>query len=236
MPTIADASASILRNPAPVLMIDTCILVDIIRAPQRAAKLRGCIKGAVELRRMALASPPECYLVIGSFVGIEWTKHADRTRIDLEEHLRALDEGFNHYREACGHLQIDSGIKTTLNYVALPQALYELSLDLRNSAIDLDAQDEIRLKAFARAADNIPPSRKGGEIKDSTILEECLEICRNLRAAGFGDRLVYCTSNTADYCDVNKIHAQIEAEFLPLTIDFVTSLPWAVNQLKTKID
>src|ERR1019366_1558478 len=137
-----------------------------------------------------------------------------------------------HFHDACGHVGIAPGARPSFESSGLPVALHSLSSDLLRRAIRLDSQDDTNLRAFARAAWNVPPSRKGGEIKDSTVLEECLELCRKLRAAGFAHKLVYCTSNTADYCEGGKLHGQLLAEFSSLTISFVTSLPWAVSELK----
>lgn len=232
MPSISDAAASILAAPAPVLLIDTCSLVDIIRAPKRALELKGCIENAVELRRMLGTGPPECHLVVGSFVPGEWAKHADPTRDELESHLKFLDEASSHFQEACGHVGIDPGAMPSFASSVLPNVLHTLSEQLLRQATHLAAQNDTDLRAFHRAAANVPPSRKGGEIKDSAILEECLELCRRLRAAGLTEKLVYCTSNKADYCDAGKLHAQLEAEFAPMSIKFVTSLPWAVRELK----
>ena len=79
-----------------------------------------------------------------------------------------------------------------------------------------------------------PPSQKGGEIKDSTILEECLEVCRLLQAAGFPRKRLFCTSKTDDYCDATKsLHPALAAEFGPVGLGFATNLPWAVHELKT---
>jgi hypothetical protein len=236
MPSIADATAQILAAPAPVLLIDTCSLLDIIRAPKRALKLKGCIKNAVELRRRIKAAPPECHLAVGSFVPAEWAKHADTIRDELQRHLKSLDEASSHFHDACGHVGIATGARPSFEPSQLPATLHRLSSDLLKHAIQLDAQDDTNMKAYTRAANNVPPSIKGGEIKDSTILEECLEVCRNLRKAGFADKLVYCTSNTTDYCQAgNNLHTQILADFSPLDVRFVTSLPWAVSELEVRV-
>src|SRR5262249_31933475 len=66
MPTIADAAAQVLAAGVPVLFLDTCSILDVIRAPARG--LANCVEAATELLGMATGSPPSCSLVIGSFV------------------------------------------------------------------------------------------------------------------------------------------------------------------------
>ena len=51
MPSIADAVAQISAAGLPVLLIDTCSLVDVIREPLRPDELRGCVEAALELLR-----------------------------------------------------------------------------------------------------------------------------------------------------------------------------------------
>ncbi len=46
MPSIADIVAQIQAGGLPVLFADTCILLDVIRAPLRPAQLPGCVEAA----------------------------------------------------------------------------------------------------------------------------------------------------------------------------------------------
>ena len=79
---------------------------------------------------------------------------------------------------------------------------------------------------------NIPPSKKSGQMKDCVIIEECLELCRQLRATGFVKKAVFCTSNTDDYCDVTKaLHPTLDVEFAPVGLSFTKNLPWAVHEV-----
>jgi hypothetical protein len=101
MPSVIEATATILAAPAPVLLVDTCSLVDVIRAPKRHSELKGCVPSAVELHRMVSANPPECHLVVGSFVREEWTKHSHPTADELQRHLDFLAEASQHVCGVC---------------------------------------------------------------------------------------------------------------------------------------
>jgi len=118
--------------------------------------------------------------------------------------------------------------------VGLAAALHALSRGLLNASLRIDPHNDTNMRAFARAATKTPPSRKGGEIKDSTIVEECLEVSRQLHAAGFPRKRVFCTSNTNDYCDTgSSLHPTLAADFAAVGLSFVTNLPWAVHEMKT---
>ena len=72
MPSIADVVTRIQAAGVPVLFADTCILLDVIRAPLRPADLQGCIEAAQELLQLLTFPPVRCTLVVASFVPREW--------------------------------------------------------------------------------------------------------------------------------------------------------------------
>ena len=49
----------------PVLFLDTCILLDVMRAPLRPLELSGCVEAAQELLQLALLPPARCTMVVG---------------------------------------------------------------------------------------------------------------------------------------------------------------------------
>ena len=51
MPSLTNAAAQLHAAGLPVLFMDTCSVVDVIRGPIRPDKLRGCVEAAVELTR-----------------------------------------------------------------------------------------------------------------------------------------------------------------------------------------
>ena len=67
--------------------------------------------------------------------------------------------------------------------------------------------------------------KKGGELKDCTIFEEYLEVCRLLQAGNFQRKAVYCTSNTNDYCDPGATpHPDVAADCAAVGLTFTTVL------------
>lgn len=78
MPTIAAAQAQLHAVDRPVLFLDTCVIIDIIRATMRC-KGTTFVRSAVELRTMLTSAPPSCALVIASVVPTEWDNNAPKT-------------------------------------------------------------------------------------------------------------------------------------------------------------
>jgi hypothetical protein len=232
MPSIADAVARIHAAGLPVMFIDTCSLVDVIREPLRPSELAGCVAAAQEVLR--LVTTGRCVLVIASFVRGEWLTHAGPEADQLRAAVARLDEDAARYHGFCGMVGITPPFPPP-GYRHLPMAdgLHDLSRDLRDVAIHLDSDDGCIIRAHGRASTYTPPSRKGGEVKDSTILEECLEVSRRLHAAGFAGRRLFCTSNRKDYCESgSRLFSNLTVEMGAVGMGFATSLPWAVNEMK----
>lgn len=234
MPSIAEAVAQIEAAGLPVLFADTCSLVDVIRTPLRSAELSGCVEAASELLELVTAQPLRCTLVAASFIRGEWLSHAGPEADNLRAQLARIDEEAGRLHGLCGLVGITPPFsKPEYSMLPLADRLHDLSRRLLDGALQLDQDHGCIIRAHGRASTYTPPSRRGGEVKDSTIIEECLEVSRRLRAAGFPRKLVFCTSNKRDYCEAgSRLHPSLAVEFGAAGLGFATSLPWAVNEIK----
>ena len=77
--------------------------------------------------------------------------------------------------------------------------LFDLSKQLLDSSIVLNADPGCASRGVGRVVAKAPPSKQGGEVKDCVIVEERLEVTRQARALGFAKKGVLCTSNRDDY-------------------------------------
>jgi hypothetical protein len=196
--------------------------------------LKKCVDGAVELLQMLTSAPRRCMLVVASHVPGEWAAHAGDEADNLRKRLVQIDEDGERFHEIAGLVGLTPSFARP-SYGTLPLAdrLHDLSRTLLDHALRLDPDNDCKIRAADRAAAYIPPSRKGGEVKDSTIFEEYLAVCRALQAAGFGRRRVFCTSNTKDYCETGtRPFPNLAIDYANAKLQFAASLPWAVNELK----
>jgi hypothetical protein len=104
MPSFADTVAQVAAAGVPVLFLDTCSVLDIIRAPIPERKLVGCVEAATELIAQATAAPPLCSIIVGSFVPAEWGKNTQPVLAELERRLKRMDEEAELFHKLCGHL------------------------------------------------------------------------------------------------------------------------------------
>ena len=236
MPSIADAVAQIQAVGLPVLFADTCILVDVIRTPRRPAELRGCVEAATELLHLLTTPPVQCSLVVASFVPGEWLEHSAREANNLRILVSQIDHGADELHRFCGLVGVIPPFPLAgYRLLALAERLHDLSRQLLDSGalLHLDPDHDCIIRSHARASSSTPPARRG-QVRDATIIEECLEVSRRLQAAGFAWRRVFCTSNTTDYCErgPTRLHPSLAVDFGATGLRFATSLPWAVNEIK----
>jgi hypothetical protein len=173
--------------------------------------------------------------VVGSFVPGEWSAHAQTVLDELTRHLDRMDRQADHFHGLCGHLGIALGFgRPRYAPSGLANRLHDLSRQLLHAAVDLDAHPDTNARAYTRVVTKRRPCRKGGELKDCTIFEECLEVCRQVRSSSFAGKLIFCSSNTEDYCTPGVIpHPEVAADCSTVGLLFTTNLPWAVSELKT---
>jgi hypothetical protein len=86
MTTIAQAVADLLAAPRPILIVDTCALLDIVRAPLR--DLTAAVRAAVELKTLLMNGTVE--LFVQDIVQREWTDNLLSARRDGEAGIRAF--------------------------------------------------------------------------------------------------------------------------------------------------
>src|SRR5207237_3762788 len=104
---------------------------------------------------------------------------------EIVRHFQKMEEHSSHFHDASQALGIVLPFgRASYAQWALAERLRELSRQILDGAILLDADNESRSRAVARVVSKIPPSVKSGEVKDSAIIEEYLAVCRGLQAAG----------------------------------------------------
>ena len=220
----------ILAAPRPVLFLDTCILLDIIRAANRKELGLDAINSAITLRDRMRAVPPAYYLVGSSILGIEFRD--DQT--EVSQNLRSATT-------ICD-LVLTIGESLGVVQAPLPNAtdiikhVTDLATDLFQLTRCLPEDNECKTRAFTRVLRKRPPT-KGGAIKDAYLFEQCLAFCHSLHAGGFSERLILCSSNTSDFSDPKgsstRLHPEMASEADQVSLVYYTTLFAAVGSLGT---
>lgn len=200
----------------PVLLMDTCSLLDIVRSPVRDELRVTDLEAAKELLMRAETSPAALSLVLDDQVTIEWAAHAERiereTAAGLEmagNRLRAMIERMQTLSSASIPAAMDV---TGLGFPRVSRAVADRFLA---ASLRVEDADQEKLKATDRMNKRIPPAHLGRSHADCIVTETCLRLSRELRAGGFSGPVVFLSSNTGDYCEGagRKLHSALMEEF-----------------------
>src|SRR5262249_15051524 len=158
-------------SPAPLAFIDSCSLLDIVRAPWR--NKAGEVRAARLFLTSARKNPKTIHLLIGSPTPQEWSDHIDKT----EEECKSAIECCNAVAAACGHMGMPALAPLPMGTGTLPALLRQLSADLLAACTTMDHQAAAMSRAIGRIiASKLPARKKGTGAKDSVIVEHALEL------------------------------------------------------------
>ncbi len=228
---ICDAVSEIINQPTPVLFLDTCALLDVIRLPFRQ-KSPTTAKAYLDSAKNAiqLINEKRLRILILPLIQKEYEDNFPKTNDELSRHIREVIQRL----EVLASLHQSSPqelVIPDLLSLNTESFLEKICNDLFLLGMHINQNNDLVLKASDRVVRNIPPSKKG-TIKDCIIYEHCLEIASLLRNQGFTEKIVFFTSNTDDFCENNGDAKQpIHDEFSNLNIGLCLNWSWAINDV-----
>jgi len=197
MITIAQAVANLTANPRPALFLDTCALLDIVRAPLR--NLTATVRAGLELR--TLTGIGTIQLFVQDIVPREWTDNLPSARKDGEDGILAFT--------ATWELAHDLGQRApplpALSPGTLIDELEKLSKELLDAAEVIERDHHGMSLAIDRVAAKLKPTsgKSKGHVKDSHILCHALRLSDLLRAVGYPRWRALVSSNRSDFAAPN---------------------------------
>jgi hypothetical protein len=227
MITIARAAADLIATPRPILFLDTCALLDIVRAPLRG--LTATARAGVELR--TLAATRTVRLFVQDIVLGEWADNLSAARRDGEAGVRAYT--------ATWQIAADLGQPAPPLPVFSPGSLINelerLSRDLLMAADILDRDHGGMSWAIDRVAARQKPSSAKGTVKDGHILGHALQLSSLLAAARYPHSRVLVSSNRSDFAapNVTMFHPDIAPHAAAAGLRYASSPEDALTDLRT---
>ena len=162
MVTIAQAVADLIANPRSVLFLDTCALLDIVRAPLR--NLTATVRAGLELR--SLAGVGTVQLFVQDIVPREWTDNLPLVRKDGEVGILA----FTATWELAHQLGQPAPPLPALPPGTLMDELENLSRELLDAAQVIERDLEARRVAVVPDAQRTKAQRTQGQL---SLLDRC---------------------------------------------------------------
>lgn len=230
---IATATAQFLTAPAPVFILDTCVLIDLFRSdPNRPLPVREELQAAADLLQYSQTRPVAAYVVVPELVPREYEDNATKPTDAFEKWLVGYDEKSAWIAAVAGDFGAAWQLATLVAPLALASVCRKLADELLGTATHLARDTDCLERAMARVIEKRPPSHKN-EIKDSMNLEQSLELSRQLQQAGFPCDRVFISSNPADFAasETNSdLHPDLRADLAGAGLRYFRSIRAAIGE------
>lgn len=209
---------------APVICVDTCTLLDVIRDITRETVTVGDAVAGIALLEAA-ETGNDLVVLIAEQVTIEIAANAaevedeaNRSLLKLQSQLKRIYDVTTAYgtQGSLNFSCIDGHVNTAKKFLNRWTQITKL----------IPHNPGISSRAFQRV--NIPktPARKGKEsMKDCVVVETYLEAVQQLRAAGLTNKVVFASSNTREYYAPNIKHlaTDIDLDFSQIGLSYAPS-------------
>ncbi|HUY27642.1 MAG TPA: hypothetical protein VMV27_09500 [Candidatus Binataceae bacterium] len=247
--SIADAQRHILAEPAPVLFLDTCVLLDVLRvASERENAPHRIISAAERATAKTSSSPRQLWLLGAALLDVEWHDNLQGVLDSVTAHIARVDRSLAKLHAAVqsiSSIAMDtrshgSGFATDarplqIGRFDLPTRLIEICERMLRSVILLSPDDEILRAANLRSMKGLKPATPGKrEHPDCLIIETCFALCKSLRSRGFAERCAFVSSNKADfYGDGSPLrpHEELAGECSAINLHFALAFDHALSIL-----
>jgi hypothetical protein len=184
---------------APVLCVDTCTLLDVVRDITRDSVRPA--DAAAGLRLLSAAEDGgQLAVLLAEQVRQELLTNVEGVQAEAQKALARFKEQVKRMGDVAALFGGNGSILTEPieNHVARARSVLDRWLAVGR---DVPHDDTVTGKAFARVNEPRTPARRGKEsMKDCVIVETYLDAARRLRAAGLRAAIVFASSNTNDYC------------------------------------
>lgn len=223
-----------IAHPA-LLLLDTCLLLDIIRAPVRENIGVHDISAIRTLVARHAADPKALIFGVTQQVRDEFmanvaaveeeTRRAIEKRVTLTNEMLASIAAFNSGIAIPAPMRIAAGDAVNAAR-AIADGILSHSMTILHTAEDSHA-------AMSRVLQALPPATQAKQSsKDCLILAGVLRHAATVSAQGGGAKMVFASSNTADYHQThNSLHPLLRAEFTACGLGFAPSWSAARHEL-----
>jgi hypothetical protein len=101
--TIPIIAGRIAASPAPILMLDTCSAIDVIRAGTRRDLRPELVRSATEIIQRTRSNPRRLWLLVTDLVLAEWTKNSPGEKDSVVQNILKLNREIASFRVTAQH-------------------------------------------------------------------------------------------------------------------------------------
>ena len=191
--------APVLQSRAPVLCVDTCTMLDVMRDITRETVTEHEARAVHSL--VAAMDAGHLSVLVAEQVVIEFADHVDGVEQEAEMRLTHLMAQARRMNTVAG--LFGAGASRHLDHMAgHPARSRKIAEGWLARATLVSAGPQVLGDAWMRVQLGRSPSTKGKQsMKDCVILETYLTAWTALRAASFSGDIVFTSANRKDYCE-----------------------------------
>lgn len=211
----------------PVLCIDTCSLLDVMRDPTRDGAQPRDRQAATDLVQRLENKDFVC--LIAEQVDIEFAGHDPSVQLEAAAAIRKLRERVDQANQIHGAFL--PGVSVNLIHLdGIVASARRVITRWSSVSHRVPSSTTIFTNAMDRVNRNIAPARKGKDsAKDCVVLETYLTAIDSLRTEGLPTTAVFLSSNTKEYFSEGKV---LKPDLVP---DFSrTNMTYAPNMSAAK--
>ena len=215
----------LIRNDVPILCLDTCSVLDVLRDPTRHDVRRHHQEASLALLELAEAGDG-----VRSFVAdLVRTEFRDNVQHVQDEAIRAIQEiekQITKLNELVA-LHGSRGVVDLRNWAGHVERCRDVAERWLTASTVVQDSEQNRLDAINRLTEARAPARRGKDsVKDCIILETYLGLVRRIRAGGVAAPAVFVSSNTKDYAErgTTAIRNDVESEFRSLELEYAPNM------------
>ena len=219
-----------IASSTPILCLDTCALLDLMRDPTRKGRFTSDhATAAISLLTHAAASG--LMIILTKQALAELDQHMDMVQSECEKAIDQFDDTLRRALKLFAvHGAVPPGTLPKLATLEFPNKARSLVKRYRQTANVVNEGQDVVSRAWNRVAMARAPAAPGKqEMKDCVIVENYLEITRQLRARGSAQTVVFLSSNSEDYTTASgaKLHPDLASDFAGVGLDFAVNFSMA---------
>lgn len=220
----AETVGIILANDAPLLLVDACSLLDIVRAQgtERESLREPDILAIYELCDRIERDLPGLTIVINGQVHMEFNKNLGEQIRQSRNQLARVNSALARMRMFQPAAQVPPDID--FEQMGFPGHAGELCNRIIASSVVVEDHADEAGRAYARMGQDLPPAKRGkNSAGDCLVVETYLRVMREVRNTGFTRKAIFITSNTNDFqIPGGGLHPHLQAEFDPVGLRYWT--------------
>lgn len=232
MPTPSSKTGISAQKNVPILCLDTCAILDILRDPTRRDVRIHEQEASLSLLQIA-ESNSNLEALIADQVSTEFQDNVQKVEEEVEDGLSKLRDQIDKL-DKLATLHGSPGQVDTNHWKDYAMRCRNVAERWLKASTPVSQSDQIVVNAFQRVSQARSPAQKGKDsMKDCVILETYLEYIRRLRNNGLTAVAVFVSSNTKDYAETNGavVRKDIENEFKPLGLEYAPNMAAAKHLL-----